>query len=93
MAPSQGQFHRPIGITLLAAGAGLAALAEIWRMLVFLGIVDFTFVGKAVSFPEAQWGQAFWAWPSRRSGSGSRWGSGTFGRTPRSSGSSSACSR
>ena len=61
MAPSQGQFHRPIGITLLAVGAGLAALAEIWRMLVFLGIANFTFVGKSVSFPEAQWGQAFWA--------------------------------
>ena len=30
-------------------------------MLVFLGIVNFTFVGKSVSFPEAQWGQAFWA--------------------------------
>ena len=30
-------------------------------MLVFLGIVNFTFVGKSVAFPEAQWGQAFWA--------------------------------
>jgi hypothetical protein len=61
MAQDQYQFHRPIGITLLAVGAGLAALAELWRMLVFLGIVNFTFVGKSVSFPEAQWGQAFWA--------------------------------
>ena len=61
MAQGQGQFHRPLGVTLLAVGAGLAALAEIWRMLVFLGIVNFTFVGKSVSFPEAQWGQAFWA--------------------------------
>src|SRR4029079_7199778 len=42
----------------------------IWRMLVFLGVVKFTFVGKEVSFSEAQWGQAFcalllagiWAW-------------------------------
>ncbi len=61
MAQAQGQYHRPIGVTVLAVLAGLAALAEIWRMLVFLGIVNFTFVGKSVSFPEAQWGQAFWA--------------------------------
>ncbi len=61
MAQGQGQYHRPIGVTLLALGAGLAALAELWRMLVFLGIVNFTFVGKTVSFNDAQWGQAFWA--------------------------------
>jgi hypothetical protein len=61
MAQGQGQYHRPIGVTLLAIGAGLAALAEIWRMLVFLGITSFTFVGKSVSFNEAQWGQALWA--------------------------------
>ena len=61
MAQAQGQYHRPIGVTVLAVLAGLAALAEIWRMLVFLGIVNFTFVGKTVAFPEAQWGQAFWA--------------------------------
>ena len=54
-------MHRPIGVTLLAAGAGLAALFELWRMFVFLGVVNFTFVGKAVSYPSAQWGQAFWA--------------------------------
>lgn len=54
-------MHRPIGVTLLAAGAGLAALFELWRTLVFLGIVNFTFVGKPVSFSEPQWGQAFWA--------------------------------
>ena len=61
MAQVQGQYHRPIGVTVLAVLAGLAALAEIWRMLVFLGIVNFTFVGKTVAFPEAQSGQAFWA--------------------------------
>ncbi len=61
MAQVQGQYHRPIGVSLLALGAGLAALAELWRMLVFLGIVNFTFVGKSVSFNDAQWGQAFWA--------------------------------
>ena len=61
MAQGQGQYHRPIGVTLLAALAGLAALAELWRMLVFLGIVKFNFVGKEVSYPTAQWGQALWA--------------------------------
>ena len=54
-------MHRPIGVTLLAAGAVLAALVELWRMLVFMGVVSFNFVGKDVSFNEAQWGQALWA--------------------------------
>jgi len=54
-------MHRPIGVTLLALGAGIAALFQIWRTLVFLGIVNFTFVGKDVSFPTAQWGSAIWA--------------------------------
>ena len=54
-------MNRPIGVTLLALGAGLAGLFEVWRTLVFLGIVNFTFVGKEVSFPTAQWGQALWA--------------------------------
>jgi hypothetical protein len=54
-------MHRPIGETLLAAGAVVAGLYEIWRMLVFLGIADWTFLGRQVSFPEAQWGQALWA--------------------------------
>jgi hypothetical protein len=61
MAQGQGQYHRPIGVTLLALGAGLAALFQIWRMLVFMGVVNFGFIGKTVSFSEAQWGQAFWA--------------------------------
>jgi hypothetical protein len=54
-------MNRPIGVTLLALGAGLAGLFEVWRTLVFLGIVNFTFVGKEVSFDSPQWGQAFWA--------------------------------
>jgi hypothetical protein len=54
-------MHRPIGVTLLAVGAGLAGLFEIWRGLVFAGVASFTFVGKPVSFSEAQWGSAFWA--------------------------------
>jgi hypothetical protein len=61
MTGSQAGFHRPIGVAILAILAGLAALAELWRMFVFLGIVNFTFVGKTVSFATAQWGQAIWA--------------------------------
>ena len=54
-------MHRPIGVTLLAVGAGIAALCEIWRTLVFLGIANFTFIGQPVEFKDPQWGQAFWA--------------------------------
>jgi hypothetical protein len=54
-------MNRPIGVTLLAIGAGLAGLYEIWRALVFMGIVNFTFLGAEVSFPTAQWGQTIWA--------------------------------
>jgi hypothetical protein len=54
-------MNRPIGVTLLAIGAGLAGLYEIWRALVFMGIVNFTFLGEEVSFPTAQWGQVIWA--------------------------------
>ncbi len=54
-------MHRPIGVTILAILAGVAGLFEIWRILVFLGITSFTFVGKEVSFNEPQWGQVIWA--------------------------------
>ena len=55
-------MQRPIGVTLLAAGAVIAALYEVWRMLVFMGIVSFNFVGKEVSFNgNPQWGQVLWA--------------------------------
>ncbi len=54
-------MNRPIGVTLLAIGAGLAGLYQVWRILVFLGIANWTFIGKEVSFPDPQWGQAFWA--------------------------------
>ena len=54
-------MHRPIGVALLALGAGLAGLFEIWRALVFLGAGSWTFVGKEVSFPSPQWGNALWA--------------------------------
>jgi hypothetical protein len=54
-------MHRPLGITLLALVAGLAGLFQVWRILVFLGIADFTFFGQPISFIEPQWGQAIWA--------------------------------
>jgi hypothetical protein len=54
-------MHRPIGVTILALLAGLAGLFEIWRALVFVGAVSFTFIGKAVTFTEPQWGSALWA--------------------------------
>jgi hypothetical protein len=39
----------------------LAGLFEVWRVLVFLGVASWTFVGQTVSFNEPQWGQAIWA--------------------------------
>jgi len=54
-------MHRPIGVTLLALVAGIAGLLQIWRIAVFMGWVNFTFVGKEVAFPNPQWGQVIWA--------------------------------
>ena len=54
-------MHRPIGVIILAAAAAVAGLAQIYQMLVYLGILSFNFVGKDVSFSSAQWGPALWA--------------------------------
>jgi hypothetical protein len=54
-------MQRPIGVTLLAIGAALVGLYQIWRALVFMGVVSFNFVGETVSFPNPQWGQVLWA--------------------------------
>jgi len=54
-------MQRPIGVTLLAIGAGLAGLYQIWLILIYLGIVNFNLVGKEVSFSTAQWGAALWS--------------------------------
>ena len=54
-------MHRPIGVIILAAVSGLAALYQLYNMLVYLGILNFDFVGKSVAFPEAQWGAALWS--------------------------------
>jgi hypothetical protein len=54
-------MSRPIGVTLLAIGAGLAALYQVYLILIYLGIVNFNMVGKEVSFSTAQWGPALWS--------------------------------
>jgi hypothetical protein len=54
-------MRRPIGVTILAAAGVLAGLAQVYAMLVYLGILKFDFIGKSVSFNEAQWGPALWA--------------------------------
>ena len=54
-------MQRPFGVTLLAIGSALVGLAEVWRALVFMGWVNFTFVGETVHFPNPQWGQVIWA--------------------------------
>lgn len=54
-------MKRPIGVIILAAAAGVAGVYQIYRMLVFMGILNFEVIGKSVKFEEAQWGPAFWA--------------------------------
>lgn len=53
-------MKRPIGVILLAAGAGLIALYNVYKLLVYLGILDFTIVGRDISFDQVQWGAALW---------------------------------
>ncbi len=54
-------MKRPIGVVLLAAGAGLLALYNIYKMLVYLSILNFPIGTREISFPDAQWGMALWA--------------------------------
>ena len=54
-------MNRPIGVIILAGASALAGVAQLYRMLVYLGILKFDFVGKDVSFPDPQWGPALWA--------------------------------
>src|SRR6188472_3843431 len=62
-------MHRPIGVILLAAGSGLLALVNIYRILVYLGILSVPIGGNLfggqsvneVSFQDPQWGAALWA--------------------------------
>jgi hypothetical protein len=54
-------MQRPIGVTLLAIGSALVGVLEVWRALVFMGWVSWTFLGDEVTFPNPQWGQVIWA--------------------------------
>jgi hypothetical protein len=51
-------MRRPIGALALAILTFLQGAYAIFVTLVFLGIVGWTFLGRTVSFPEPQWGQA-----------------------------------
>jgi hypothetical protein len=53
-------MKRPIGVTILAALAFLAGLAQLWRIGVYLGWFNFEIAGHSMSLPEAQWGAALW---------------------------------
>ena len=57
-------MHRPIGVILLAIGAGLAGLYQLYLMLVYLSVVDFPVENKLLgdmSFQDPQWGAALWS--------------------------------
>ena len=55
-------MNRPIGVTMLAVGAGLIGIYELYRTLIFMGIASFNFgLGKTLEFNEPQWGQVFWS--------------------------------
>jgi hypothetical protein len=54
-------MSRPIGVTLLAVGAGLIGIFDLWRAAVFMGWVNWTFVGNEVAFKSPQWGQVIWS--------------------------------
>jgi len=54
-------MKRPIGVTLLALGAALAGFYQVWLALLFAGVLDFSMIGKSVSFVEPQWGAALWS--------------------------------
>ena len=51
-------MNRPIGVTLLAAGAALIGVYELYRMLIFMGVASFNFgLGNSVEFNQPQWGR------------------------------------
>lgn len=57
-------MKRPIGVILLAAGAGLAALYQLYLMLVYMGILSFPVNNQLLgdmSFSDPQWGAALWS--------------------------------
>jgi hypothetical protein len=54
-------MRRPIGVTILAALAFLAGLANLWRVGVYLGWFSFEIAGESMKLPEANWAGALWA--------------------------------
>ena len=54
-------MKRPIGGMILGVVATLAGLYQLYLMLIFAGIVKFTFLGAEVAFPTIQWGQFLWS--------------------------------
>jgi len=55
-------MNRPIGVMFLAVGAGLIGIYELYRTLIFMGILSFNFgIGNTVEFNQPQWGQVFWS--------------------------------
>jgi len=55
-------MKRPIGVTILAALAGLTGLANLWRVGVYMGWFKFEIFGeKGVQLQDANWGAALWA--------------------------------
>ena len=54
-------MKRPIGGMILGVVAALAGLYQIYLMLIFAGIVKFTFLGQEVGFGSIQWGQFLWS--------------------------------
>jgi hypothetical protein len=54
-------MKRPIGVTILAILAGLAGLAQLWRIGVYLGWFNFEVAGQTMKLPDANWGAALWS--------------------------------
>jgi hypothetical protein len=54
-------MRRPIGVTILAALSFLAALANLWRVGVYLGWFKFNIGGAELYTREANWAAALWA--------------------------------
>jgi hypothetical protein len=54
-------MKRPIGVTILAALAALAGLANLWRVGVYLGWFSFEIAGESLKLPQANWAGALWA--------------------------------
>ncbi len=57
-------MHRPIGVILLAAGAGLAGLYQLYLAIVYMGWVNFPIDNERLgdmSFNDPQWGAVLWS--------------------------------